>query len=438
MKNIVCVVGRPNVGKSTLFNRIVGKRVSITEDTPGVTRDRIYQEAEWTGRYFTLIDTGGIDTESDDFITRNIRHQAELAVDTADVILFVVDGIEGLSDEDKEIANYLRKSDKKVILVVNKIDKMADLVNSYEFYELGLGEPMAVSSEHSLGIGDLLDEIVNSFSKEHISDNTDELVKIAFIGKPNVGKSSILNKIIGEERTIVSDIPGTTRDAIDTYHTIEGKEYQFIDTAGLRRRKNINELVERYSVIRTLTAVDRSDVSVLVIDAQEGITEQDTKIAGYAHESGKAMVIAVNKWDLVEKETNTMRDYERKVKEDMPFLSYAPVVFLSAKTGSRMNRLLNEINEVYEASKYRITTGALNDVINRAVLYNQPNTDKGKRPKIYYGTQVAVSPPTFVIFAKHSEIIHFSYTRYMENQIREYYPFKGNPIIIKFNEKREG
>lgn len=434
---IVCVVGRPNVGKSTLFNRIVGKRVSITEDTPGVTRDRIYADAEWLGRYFTLIDTGGIELDSEDQITKSIKLQAQLAVETSDVILFVVDGIGGLTDADKEIANYLRKSDKKVLLTVNKIDKVADIPNIYEFYELGLGEPYAVSSEHSLGIGDLLDEVIANFPEGVETTNSDEVTKIAFIGKPNAGKSSLVNRILGEERVIVSDIPGTTRDAIDTYFSVEDQQYMFIDTAGLRRKKNINEMIERFSVVRTLHAVDRSDVCLLVIDAEDGVTEQDTKIAGYAFEQGKAMVIAVNKWDLIAKETMTMVQYERKIREELSFVNYAPIVFISAKTGQRVDKVFDAVNKAYNNAHFRISTGVLNDIINRAVLLNQPNSDKGKRPKLYYATQVSVAPPTFVIFAKYADIIHFSYKRYLENQIRDYYSFEGTPILLKFNERNE-
>lgn len=434
---IVCVVGRPNVGKSTLFNRIVGKRVSITEDTPGVTRDRIYADAEWLGKYFTLIDTGGIELDSEDQITKSIKLQAQLAVETSDVILFVVDGIGGLTDADKEIANYLRKSDKKVLLTVNKIDKVADIPNIYEFYELGLGEPYAVSSEHSLGIGDLLDEVIANFPEGVETTNSDEVIKIAFIGKPNAGKSSLVNRILGEERVIVSDIPGTTRDAIDTYFSVEDQQYMFIDTAGLRRKKNINEMIERFSVVRTLHAVDRSDVCLLVIDAEDGVTEQDTKIAGYAFEQGKAMVIAVNKWDLIAKETMTMVQYERKIREELSFVNYAPIVFISAKTGQRVDKVFDAVNKAYNNAHFRISTGVLNDIINRAVLLNQPNSDKGKRPKLYYATQVSVAPPTFIIFAKYADIIHFSYKRYLENQIRDYYSFEGTPILLKFNERNE-
>lgn len=436
-KAIVCVVGRPNVGKSTLFNRIVGKRVSITEDTPGVTRDRIYADAEWLGKYFTLIDTGGIELDSEDQITKSIKLQAQLAVDTSDVILFVVDGINGLTDADKEIANYLRKSEKKVLLTVNKIDKVSDLPNIYEFYELGLGEPFAVSGEHSLGLGDLLDEVIANFPDGLETSKDEDVIKIAFIGKPNAGKSSLVNRILGEERVIVSDIPGTTRDAIDTYFSVEDKQYMFIDTAGLRRKKNINEMIERFSVVRTLHAVDRSDVCLLVIDAQDGVTEQDTKIAGYAFEQGKAMVIAVNKWDLIEKETMTMVQYEKKIREALSFVSFAPIVFISAKTGQRVDKVFDALNKAYNNSHFRISTGVLNDIVNRAVLLNQPNSDKGKRPKLYYATQVSVAPPTFVIFAKYAEIIHFSYKRYLENQIRDYFSFEGTPIILKFNERND-
>lgn len=432
---IVCIVGRPNVGKSTLFNRLSGRRIAITEDTPGVTRDRIYAEGEWLGKYYTLIDTGGIDPESEEIIMQNIKKQAALAIDMADVILFVVDGRAGLTETDREVGNILRKSGKKVVLACNKIDGRETPDEIYEFYELGLGDPVAISAEQSLGIGDLLDEVVGNFPPNVDTEYDDDIVKVALIGKPNVGKSSLINNILGEERVIVTNIPGTTRDAIDTYFEHDDKKYLFIDTAGLRRKRSIYEDVERYSVVRTLSAVDRSDICVLVIDASEGITEQDAKIAGYAHDNGKAMVIAVNKWDLVDKETNINLKFEKDIRDTLSFLAYAPIVFISAKTGQRVEKLLDTIDMVNENYSLRISTGVLNDIINEAVLMNQPGTDKGKRPKIYYGTQASSRPPKFIIFASHTDIIHFSYVRYLENQIRKHFGFIGTPILFEFRER---
>ncbi len=432
---IVCIVGRPNVGKSTLFNRLSGRRIAITEDTPGVTRDRIYAEGEWLGKYYTLIDTGGIEPESEEIIMQNIKKQAALAIDMADVILFVVDGRAGLTETDREVGNILRKSGKKVVLACNKIDGRETPDEIYEFYELGLGDPVAISAEQSLGIGDLLDEVVGNFPPNVDTEYDDDIVKVALIGKPNVGKSSLINNILGEERVIVTNIPGTTRDAIDTYFEHDDKKYLFIDTAGLRRKRSIYEDVERYSVVRTLSAVDRSDICVLVIDASEGITEQDAKIAGYAHDNGKAMVIAVNKWDLVDKETNINLKFEKDIRDTLSFLAYAPIVFISAKTGQRVEKLLDTIDMVNENYSLRISTGVLNDIINEAVLMNQPGTDKGKRPKIYYGTQASSRPPKFIIFASHTDIIHFSYVRYLENQIRKHFGFIGTPILFEFRER---
>ena len=389
---IVCIVGRPNVGKSTLFNRIVRQRIAITEDTPGVTRDRIYADAEWQGNHFTLIDTGGLEPDSEDTIMSNIRKQAAIAMDTADVILFVVDGLEGLTNTDRDVANILRKSGKDVILVCNKIDTSRVPDTIYDFYELGMGEPVLISAEQALGIGDLLDDIVALFPEHKSTDGEDELIKVTFIGKPNVGKSSLINHILGEERVIVTNIPGTTRDAIDSYFSYGDNDYVLVDTAGLRKKKRIYEDVERYSVVRTLAAVDRSDICVLVIDATEGVTEQDTKIAGYAHDNGKAIIIAINKWDLIEKDNKTVRNFERDIREKLSFISYAPIIFISAKTGQRVNKLLELINLVNNNYNLRISTGVLNDIINEAVLMNQPPSDKGKRLRIYYGTQVAVRP----------------------------------------------
>lgn len=434
---VVCIVGRPNVGKSTLFNKIVGKRIAITEDTPGVTRDRIYAEGEWLGKYFTVIDTGGLEPDNEEIIMKNIKRQAEIAIDTADVILFVVDGLEGLNDTDKEIGNMLRKSGKNVIVACNKIDNANFKNQVYEFYELGLGEPMIISGEQGLGIGDLLDEIVKYFPKDKDTDYDEDLIKVSLIGKPNVGKSSLINNILGEDRVIVTNIPGTTRDAIDTYFNYGDNRYVFIDTAGLRRKRSIYEEVERYSVIRTLTAVDRSDICILVIDATEGVTEQDTKIAGYAHDNGKAIIIAVNKWDLVKKDTNTHLEFEKEIRRVLGFIAYAPIVFISALTGQRVDKLLELINVVNNNYNLRISTGVLNDIINEAVLMNQPPSDKGKRAKIYYGTQVSVRPPKFLIFVNYKELMHFSYVRYLENQIRNHFGFIGTPIQFEFKQKGE-
>lgn len=432
---VVCIVGRPNVGKSTLFNRIVGKRIAITEDTPGVTRDRIYAEGEWLGKYFTVIDTGGLEPDSEEIIMTNIRRQVEIAIDTADVILFVVDGLQGLNPTDKEIGNILRRSGKKVVLACNKIDTPKTPQEIYEFYELGLGEPIAVSAEQGLGIGDLLDEIVKNFPDDIDTDYDDDIIKVSFIGKPNVGKSSLINKILGEDRVIVTDIPGTTRDAIDTYFNYKDERYVFIDTAGLRRKRSIYENIERYSVVRTLAAIDRSDICVLVIDATEGVTEQDSKIAGYAHDSGKGIIIAVNKWDLIKKDTNTYLEFERDIRRVLGFINYAPIIFISALTGQRVRRLLELINIVNNNYSLRISTGVLNDIINEAVLMNQPSSDKGRRLKIYYGTQVSVRPPKFVIFVNDRDLMHFSYERYLENQIRNHFGFSGVPILFEFKQR---
>lgn len=434
---IVCIVGRPNVGKSTLFNKLVGTRIAITEDTPGVTRDRIYAEAEWLGQYFTLIDTGGLEPENEEIIMSNIKRQADIAIDTADVILFVVDGKMGLTSTDNEIGNILRKSGKKVVVACNKIDTHKTPDEIFEFYELGLGEPMVISGEQGLGIGDLLDEIVKNFPEDRDTEYDEDLIKVAMIGKPNVGKSSLINNILGEERVIVTNIPGTTRDAIDTYFDYNDDRYVFIDTAGLRRKRSIYEDIERYSVVRTLTAVDRSDICILVIDATEGISEQDTKIAGYAHDNGKAIIIAVNKWDLIDKGTNTHLEFEKDIRKTLGFISYSPIVFISAMTGQRVDRLLELVNIVNNNYSLRISTGVLNDILNEAVLMNQPPSDKGKRSKIFYGTQVSARPPKFVIFVRNKELMHFSYVRYLENQIRNHFGFDGVPIIFEFREKGE-
>lgn len=434
-RGIICIVGRPNVGKSTLFNRLVGKRIAITEDMPGVTRDRIYAEGEWLNKHFTMIDTGGLDPESDDIMMSSIRTQAEIAIDTADVILFVVDGQAGMTSTDEEIGNILRKSGKNVILVANKIDTSNVPDSIYDFYTLGLGEPMIISGEQALGLGDLLDRAIEFFPDDVDLEKDEDEIKVTFIGKPNAGKSSLINHILGEERVIVTDIPGTTRDSIDSFFEVDGEKYIFVDTAGLRKKKKIYEKVERYSVVRTLAAVDRSDICVLVLDATKGITEQDTKIAGYAHDNGKAMIIAVNKWDIVEKGDKTYREFEKSIRETLGFMAYAPIIFISAKTGQRVNKLLELLKTVNNNYNMRITTGVLNDIINEAVMMNQPPSDKGKRCKIYYGTQIGVRPPKFVIFVNDIELMHFSYQRYLENQIRNHFGFIGTPIQFELRQK---
>ena len=434
---IVCIVGRPNVGKSTLFNRIAGQRIAITEDTPGVTRDRIYAEAEWLGKNFTIIDTGGLDPSSADEFMKNIRVQADIAIDTADVILFLIDGVSGATSTDLEIARMLYKSQKKVILVVNKLDTKGVKDTLHEYYELGFGEPVMVSAENGLGIGDLLDEVIDNFEDDGFEEEEEDRIKVAFIGKPNAGKSSLINKIIGEDRSIVTDIPGTTRDSIDSKFDYNDHKYTFVDTAGLRKRKKISEAVERYSVVRTLAAIDRSDVCVGVIDATEGITEQDSKIIGYAHDAGKALVLAVNKWDLIEKDNSTVRKFEEEIRRELGFALYAPIIFISAVTGQRLTNLLDLINTVNENYNMRISTGVLNDIINKAVLMNQAPSDKGRQGKIYYASQVSVRPPKFVIFVNDKSLIHFSYVRYLENQIRDNFGFDGTPIQLMLRERNE-
>lgn len=433
---VVTIVGRPNVGKSTLFNKIVGERISIVEDTPGVTRDRIYAEGEWLNNYFTLIDTGGIEPDSTDIILSQMRRQAELAIETGDVILFVVDGKAGITSADREIAEMLRRSKKKILLVCNKIDTPQTPDDIYEFYELGLGEPIVISSGQALGLGDLLDEVIANFPDKSDTDYDEDIIKVAIIGKPNVGKSSLINNILGENRVIVSDIAGTTRDAIDTPFNIGEDKYVLIDTAGLRRKRSVDENIERYSVIRTLTAIERADVCVIMIDAVEGITEQDAKIAGFAHNSGKASVILVNKWDAIEKEDKTYLKFEKDVRDVLSFMTYAPMLFVSAKTGQRVHKLFGMVKLVSNNHSMRIKTGVLNDIINEAVMMNQPPSDKGRRLKIYYGTQVASKPPKFVIFINDKELTHFSYTRYLENQIRNSFGFEGTPLQFEYSEKR--
>lgn len=436
MKPIVAIVGRPNVGKSTLFNKISGKRISIVEDTPGITRDRIYADAEWTGHEFTLIDTGGIEPAASDIILSQMRSQAALAVDMADVILFMVNTKDGATASDSEVAAMLRKCGKPVLLVCNKVDTPGTPPPElYEFYNLGIGEPYAVSSIHGLGVGDLLDEVISYFPEDIHEDPDEDIIKVAVIGKPNAGKSSLVNRILGEDRVIVSDIAGTTRDAIDSMHIHNGKKYLLIDTAGMRKRGKIDENVERYSVIRALGAVERADVCLIMIDAAEGVTEQDTKIAGYAHDQGKASIIVVNKWDIIDKETNTMKNFAMRIKEGFNFMMYAPSVFISAKTGQRVNDLFDMIDAAAAENAKRISTGLLNDVINDAIAMVQPPSDKGKRLKIYYATQASVKPPTFVLFVNNAELAHYSYIRYLENQLRAKFGFTGTPIKFIIREK---
>ena len=435
-KPTFAIVGRPNVGKSTLFNKLIGERISIVEDTPGVTRDRIYAEGEWLTKKFILIDTGGIESANDDIILEQMRRQAEIAIEMADAIVFMVDVKSGLTSSDKDIAAMLTKSGKPVVLVCNKIDNVGDVpMEFYEFYNLGLDEPMAISSTHGLGTGDLLDKLFSYVDFSNTDDEDDESIKVAVIGKPNVGKSSLINKILGENRVIVSDIAGTTRDAIDTKYEKDGQKYTFIDTAGMRKRGKIDEAIERYSVVRSLAAVDRCDVVLILIDAAEGVTEQDTKIAGYAHNQGKASIIVVNKWDLVEKETNTMNNYQNDVRNGLAYMMYAPVAFVSAKTGSRLEKLFDLIKYVNEQHAMRISTGVLNDVLNEAITKVQPPSDKGKRLKIMYITQASTKPPTFVLFVNDKELAHFSYIRYIENQIRETFGLEGTPIKFIIRER---
>ena len=427
-KPVAAIVGRPNVGKSTLFNKIAGRRISIVEDTPGVTRDRIYIEAEWLDNKFTLIDTGGIEPFSEDIILVQMRRQAEIAIEMADVIIFLVDGQEGITPADREVAIILRKSKKKIILVVNKIDAPKYKDNVYEFYNLGLGEPIGISAAQQLGIGDMLEEIIAGFPEQEEDDYDEFTTKVAIVGKPNVGKSSLVNKIIGEERVIVSDISGTTRDAIDTPFTLGEDKYVFIDTAGMRKRKKIFENIEHYSVVRALTAIERSDVCLILIDAEEGVTEQDTKIAGFVNEQGRAAIIVVNKWDLVEKDEKSMNKFIEGIRRDLPFMAYAPTIFISALTGQRVPKLFELIKYVSNQHALRISTGMVNDIINEAVLMNHPAISGGRRLKILYTTQVSVKPPTFALFVNDPDILHFSYQRYLENQLRKAFGFEGTPI----------
>lgn len=435
-KPILAVVGRPNVGKSTFFNRIIGERKAIVEDVPGVTRDRIYAETEWNGREFAIIDTGGIEASTDDPILSQMRDQAVVAMDMADLILFMVDGKEGLTTADIEVGAILRRTGKKVILVVNKIDNPSKIPDTiYDFYELGLGEPIPISSANMLNIGDLLDEIVSGFpDKDYEAD--EENIKLAIIGKPNVGKSSLVNALTKENRVIVSPIAGTTRDSIDTPFSFEGNDFTLIDTAGLRRRSKVYDSIEKFSVIRAIAAIERCDICILMIDAMEGITEQDKKIAGIAHEAGKGMMIVINKWDLVEKETNTMRDYERKVRSELLFASYAPILFTSVLQGRRIYDILRKAAAIQEIRMRRITTGKLNNLIEDAVMMRQPPSDKGKRLKIYYAAQIGVAPPLFSFNINSRELMHFSYARYLENRLREAYDFEGTSVKFVYNEKK--
>lgn len=437
-KPIVAIVGRPNVGKSTLFNALAGQRISIVKDTPGVTRDRIYTDITWLDKSFTMIDTGGIELETDDIILSSMRSQAEMAIDTADVIIFLVDVRQGLVDADYHVADMLRRSKKPIVLVVNKVDSFEKYMpDVYEFYNLGLGDPIPVSGASRLGLGDMLDEVVKFFNPEQLEEEEDDRPRIAIIGKPNVGKSSIINKLLGEERVIVSDIAGTTRDAIDTPVTRNGREYVFIDTAGLRRKNKIKEEIERFSIIRTVSAVERCDVAVLVIDASEGVTAQDATIAGIAHERGKGVIIAVNKWDKIEKNDKTMNKFTTEIRETLSYMPYAELVFISAETGQRLPKLFDLIDMVIESQTLRVQTGVLNEILTEAMAMKQPPSDKGKRLRIYYMTQVSVKPPTFVMFINDKELMHFSYTRYIENQVRNTFGFRGTPIRFIARERKE-
>ncbi|RGF60587.1 ribosome biogenesis GTPase Der [Roseburia sp. AF34-16] len=437
-KPVVAIVGRPNVGKSTLFNVLAGERISIVQDTPGVTRDRIYAEVSWLDYNFTLIDTGGIEPDSGDIILSQMREQAQIAIDTADVIIFITDVRQGLVDADQKVADMLRRSKKPVILAVNKVDDFKKYMpDVYEFYNLGIGDPVPVSAASRLGIGDLLDEVAKHFTQEMLEEAEDDRPRIAIVGKPNVGKSSLINKLTGENRVIVSDIAGTTRDAIDTDIKYNGREYVFIDTAGLRRKNKIKEELERYSIIRAVTAVERADVVIIVIDATEGVTEQDAKIAGIAHERGKGIIIAVNKWDAIEKDDKTIYKHTEKIRQILSFMPYAEILFISAKTGQRTGRIFETIDVVLENNSMRVATGLLNEIMAEAVAMQQPPTDKGKRLKLYYITQAAVKPPTFVIFVNDKNLMHFSYTRYLENKIREAFGFKGTSLKFIIRERKE-
>ena len=437
-KPIVAIVGRPNVGKSTLFNVLAGETISIVKDTPGVTRDRIYADCSWLNMNFTLVDTGGIEPDSKDIILSQMREQAQIAIDTADVIVFITDVHQGLVDSDAKVADMLRRSGKPVVLVVNKVDSMQKyMMDVYEFYNLGIGEPVPVSAANRMGIGDMLDEIVKHFPEGAGEEEDEDIPKIAIVGKPNVGKSSLVNKLLGEERVIVSDIAGTTRDAVDTKVKWQGRDYIFIDTAGLRRKGKVKEEIERYSVIRTVTAVERASIVVLMIDATEGVTEQDAKIAGIAHERGKGVIIAVNKWDAIEKNDKTIYKHTNRIREMLAYMPYAEIIFISAKTGQRIPKLFETIDTVIENQTLRVQTGVLNEILSEAVAMQQPPSDKGKRLKIFYMTQVGVKPPTFVIFVNDKELMHFSYTRYIENKVRDAFGFRGTSLKFIIRERGE-
>ena len=438
-KPIVAIVGRPNVGKSTLFNVLAGSRISIVKDTPGVTRDRIYADVSWTDRDFTMIDTGGIEPYRKDLILSQMSEQAQIAIDTADVIVMIVDVRQGLADADAKVADLLRRSKKPVVLAVNKVDNFQKfMMDVYEFYNLGLGEPVPISAASRLGLGDLLDEVIRYFPANSQEETEDERPKVAIIGKPNTGKSSLINKLCGKDRVIVSDIAGTTRDAVDTEVTFHGQEYVLIDTAGIRRKSKIKEEIERYSIIRAVTAVERADVVILLIDGTEGVTEQDAKIAGIAHERGKGIIIAVNKWDIVEKDDKTIYRQTERIRQILSFLSYAEIMFISAKTGQRLHKLYEMIDLVMQNNSMRVATGVLNEIMSEAVALQQPPSDKGKRLKLYYMTQVSVKPPTFVIFVNDKELMHFSYTRYLENRIRDAFGFRGTALKFIIRERKEG
>lgn len=436
-KPVIAIVGRPNVGKSTLFNQIAGKRISIVEDTPGVTRDRIYAQGEWCGKSFTLIDTGGIEPFSKDVILEQMRVQAQIAIETADVIIFMVNVRDGMTAADQDVAAMLQKSGKPVVLAVNKVDSPGEPpMELYEFYNLGIGEPIPISSVHKMGVGDVLDECVKHFPEDDAQED-DDSIKVAVVGKPNAGKSSLINRILGENRVIVSDIAGTTRDAIDSFYERDGQKYTFIDTAGMRRKSKIDDVVEKYSVIRSLNAVERSDVCLIMIDAVAGITEQDAKIAGYAHEEGKASVVVVNKWDAVAKDDKTMNNFIDEVHNKLSFMTYAPIIFISALTGQRVDKIFENILLVSNQSSMRVQTGVLNDVLADSVLRVQPPSDKGKRLKLYYMTQASVKPPTFIVFVNDSELAHFSYIRYIENQVREAFGLTATPVRFIIRERKK-
>ncbi|MDD5940790.1 MAG: ribosome biogenesis GTPase Der [Lachnospiraceae bacterium] len=436
-KPIVAIVGRPNVGKSTLFNAIAGEKISIVEDTPGVTRDRIYADCSWLNHDFTLIDTGGIEPDSKDVILSQMREQAQIAIDMADVIIFLVDVKSGVQDADEKVCNMLRRSGKPIVLCVNKVDKPTQqTADVYEFYNLGIGDPFPVSAQNRLGLGDMLEEVAQHFPEDTGEEEDDDAVKVAIIGKPNVGKSSIVNRLIGENRVIVSDIAGTTRDAVDTRVTHNGKEYVFIDTAGLRRKNKVDEQLERFMIIRAVAAVDRADIAILVINAEDGVTEQDAKIAGIAHDRGKAIIIAVNKWDAIEKDNGSIKRYTEKIHQILSFIPYAEILFISAKTGQRLNKLYDMVDLVSANQNMRVQTGVLNEIINEAAIMQQPPSDKGKMLRIFYATQASVKPPTFILFVNYKYLMHFSYLRYLENQIRQTFGFQGTPLKFIVRERK--